>query len=110
MTNSLLKPIPKKIKQVAKIFVQPIIPLWPRATWVPDMENSIGEKTRSLKLVLSTEPGNLNGKTLTKRFKIYHTGTPKDWIIWRQDFYAVILGRNISLGAAYNRMVLSIIV
>jgi hypothetical protein len=64
------KPIPRKPKQI-KAFAKAIIPLWPRATWVPDKENSVGEKTRSLKLVLSTEPGDKDGKTLTKSFKIY---------------------------------------
>jgi hypothetical protein len=55
------KPILKKQKQV-KAFAKAIIPLWPRATWVPEKENSVGEKTRSLKLKLSTEPGNKEGK------------------------------------------------
>jgi hypothetical protein len=64
------KPSPKKQRQV-KAFAKDIIPLWLIATWVPEKENSVGEKTRSLKLELSTEPGNFNGKTLTKSFKIY---------------------------------------
>jgi hypothetical protein len=77
MTNSMSKPIPKKQKS-AKAFANPIIPLWPRATWVPEKENQAGEKARSLKLTLSTEPGNLNGKTLVKSFKIYRAGTPEE--------------------------------
>jgi hypothetical protein len=64
------KPIPKKQKQV-KAFAKAIIPLWPRATWVPEKENSVGEKTRSLQLKLSTEPGNKQAKTLAKSFKIF---------------------------------------
>jgi hypothetical protein len=81
MTNALLKPIPKKAKTY-KAFARPIIPLWPRATWVPEKENAAGEKMRSLKLELSTEPGNKDRKTLTtKSFKIFRSGSPKEWIL-----------------------------
>jgi hypothetical protein len=105
MTNSLSKAIPRKQRQMAKAFAKPVIPLWPRATWVPEKENAIGEKTRSLKLELSTEPGNLTGKHFTKSFKIFRTGSPEEWILWRRDFREVITGMNITLGAAHNRMV-----
>jgi hypothetical protein len=105
MTNSLSKPIPRKPRQV-KAFAKPIIPLWPRATWVPEKkENSAGEKTRSLKLELSTEPGTLNGKTITKSFKIYRAGTPEEWILWRRDFNEVCTGMSVTSGAGRNRMV-----
>jgi hypothetical protein len=49
MTNSMSKPIPKK-PEVQRAFAHPMIPLWPRATWVPDKANEAGEKTHSLKL------------------------------------------------------------
>jgi hypothetical protein len=41
------KPIWKKQRQV-KAFAKAIILLWPRAMWVPEKENLIREKTRSL--------------------------------------------------------------
>jgi hypothetical protein len=104
MTNSMSLPIPKKQKQV-KAFAKAIIPLWPRATWVPDKENSVGEKTRTLKLELSTEPGDKDGKTLTKSFKIYRSGTPEEWILWRKDLDEVCVGMSISTGSARVRMV-----
>jgi hypothetical protein len=105
MTNALSKPIPKKQKST-KAFAAPIIPLWPRATWAPeDKENLAGEKTRKIKLTLSTEPGNLNGKTLNKEFKIFRTGTPEEWILWRRDFNEICIGMAIFSGANHNRMV-----
>ena len=105
MTNALSKPIPKKLKSV-KAFAGPIIPLWPRATWAPeDKENLAGEKTRKVKLTLSTEPGNLNGKTLNKEFKIFRTGSPEEWILWRRDFNEICIGMAIFSGANHNRMV-----
>jgi hypothetical protein len=99
------KPIPKKQKTV-KAFAAPIIPLWPRATWAPeDKENQAGEKTRKIKLTLSTEPGVLNGNTLNKEFKIFRAGSPEEWILWRRDFNEACVGMNIVAGANYNRMV-----
>jgi hypothetical protein len=80
MTNSLSKPFSKKQKPT-RAFAKAIIPLWPRATWVPEKEYVNGEKMRSLKLRLSTEPGNVNGRTLTKIFKISHSGLPEEWIL-----------------------------
>jgi hypothetical protein len=71
------KPIPKKPK-LQKAFASPIIPLWPRAVWVPDKNNEAGEKARTLKLTLSAEPGYLNRKTLTKALKIFRSGTPEE--------------------------------
>jgi hypothetical protein len=77
MTNSTSKATPRKQKMA------PMIPLWPRATWAPEtLKNQAGEKTRKVKLTLSTEPGNENGKTLTKEFKIFRTGSPEEWILW----------------------------
>jgi hypothetical protein len=104
MTNSMSKPIPRKQVQV-KAFAKAIIPLWPRATWVPDKDNSIGEKPRSLKLELSTELGDKEGKTLTKSFKIYRSGTPEEWVLWRNDLNEVCVGMSISTGSARVRMV-----
>jgi hypothetical protein len=74
-------------------------------TWVPEKENSAGEKTRTLKLVLSIKPGNLNGKTLTKSFKIYRAGTPEEWILWQHDFEEVCVGISIGSGLNHNQMV-----
>ena len=104
MTNSMSKPIPKKAKPI-KAFAKPIIPLWPRATWVPEKDNSAGEKTRSLKLELSTEPGNREGKTLQKSFKIFRSGSPEEWILWRSDCNEVCVGMSITSGLAKNRMI-----
>jgi hypothetical protein len=104
MTNPVSKPIPKKQRQV-KAFAQAIILLWPRATWVPEKENSVGEKTRSLKLELSTKPGNLNGKTLTKSFKIYRSGTPDEWMLWCHDYNEVCIGMSITTGSGCDWMV-----
>jgi hypothetical protein len=98
------KPIPKKQRQV-KSFAKAVIALWPRATWVPDKENADGEKTRSLKLTLSTEPGNLNGKNYSKLFKIYRSGTPEEWILWRRDFTEVCTGMALTTGPSHNRMI-----
>jgi hypothetical protein len=99
------KLIPKKPAKPIKAYARPIIPLFPRATWVPEKENAAGEKTRSLKLELSTEPGNANGKTLTKSFKIFRSGSPEEWILWRNDYDEVCVGMSITLGSARNRMV-----
>jgi hypothetical protein len=104
MTNSMCKPVPEKPKP-QKAFASPVIPLWPRAAWVPDKNNEAGEKSRTLKLTLSAEPGNLNGKTLTKVFKIFRSGTPEEWTLWRQDFYGICTGMSIVTGANHNRMI-----
>jgi hypothetical protein len=74
--------------------------LWLRATWVPKKENSVGERTRSLKLELSTEPGDKEGKTLTKSFKIYRSGTPEEWILWHNNLNEVYVGMSMSTGSA----------
>jgi hypothetical protein len=56
MTNSMSKATPRKQK-MAKAFAAPTIPLWPRATWAPEtLKNQATEKTRKIKLTLSTEP------------------------------------------------------
>ncbi len=60
---------------------------------------------RRLQLELSTEPGNSNGKTLTKSLKIFRSGSPEEWILWRTDYNEVCTGMSITLGAARNRMV-----
>jgi hypothetical protein len=99
MTNLKSKPIPKKQRQI-KAFAKAIIPLWPRATWVPEKENSIGEKTRSLKLERYKD-----GKTLTKSFKIFRSGSPEEWILWRTDFNKVCVGMSISTRPACSRMI-----
>jgi hypothetical protein len=104
MTNALSKTIPKKPKTY-KAFARPIIPLWPTATWVPEKENAAGEKMRSLKLELSTEPGNKDGKTLTKSFKIFRSGSPKEWILWHADHKEVCTGMSIGTGSSKNWMV-----
>jgi hypothetical protein len=104
MTNAMSKPIPKKPK-LQKLPAGSVIPLWPRAIWVPDKDNEAGEKSRTVKLTLSTEPGNLNGKTLNKTFKIFRSGSPEEWILWRQDFYEICTGMSIVTGANHNRMV-----
>ena len=98
------RPIPRKQKSV-KAFANPMIALWPRATWVPDKENQAGEKTRSIELTLSTEPGVSDGKTLTKSFKICQAGAPEEWILRRRDFYEVCAGMSIVSGSNYNQMV-----
>jgi hypothetical protein len=77
MTDAMSKPIPKKQRQV-KAFAKATIPLWPGSAWVPDKENSAGEKTRSLESELLTEPGDLCGKNSTKRFKIWDPATRKN--------------------------------
>ena len=105
MTNFMSKNVPRKPTKPIKAFAKPIIPLFPRAKWVPEKENSVREKMRSLKLELSTEPGNTNGKTLTKSFKIFRSGSPEEWILWRKDYNKVCTGMSITLGAARNRMV-----
>jgi hypothetical protein len=104
MNNALSKPVPKKPKPL-RAFAKAIIPLWPRATWVPEKENANGEKMRSLKLTLSTEPGNLQGRTLNKIFKIFRTGSPVEWILWRTDYEEVCVEMSVTTGSARNRMV-----
>jgi aromatic ring hydroxylase len=74
-------------------------------TWVPEKENAAGKKMRSLKLELSTEPGNKDGKTLTKSFKILCSGSLKEWILWRTDHNAVCTGMSIATGSSKNRMI-----
>jgi hypothetical protein len=56
-------------------------------------------------LELSTEPGSLNGKTITKSFKIYRTGSPAEWILWPHDFEEVCTGMSIQTGSRRNQMV-----
>ena len=78
----------------------------PLLTWAPeDKENLAGEKTRKVKLMLSTEPGNLNGKTLNKEFRIFRTGSPEEWILWRRDFNEICVGMAIFSRGNHNRMV-----
>ncbi len=60
---------------------------------------------RSLKLELSTEPGNKDGKTLTKSFKIFRSGSPEEWILWRADHNEVCTGMSIATGSSKNWMV-----
>jgi hypothetical protein len=98
------KLIPKKPRPI-KAFAKAIIPLWLRATWVPEKENSIGEKMRSLKLEMSTEPGNLQGRTLSKSFKIFRLGSPVKWIIWCTDYAKICIRMSITTGSARNGMV-----
>jgi hypothetical protein len=99
------KAMPRKQK-MAKVFAAPMIPLWPRATWAPEtLKNQAGEKTRKIKLTLSTEPGDENGKTLAKEFKIFRTGSPEEWILWRRDFNEICTGMAITAGSNRNRMV-----
>jgi hypothetical protein len=52
MPNSMSKPILKKQRQV-KAFAKAIIPLWPRATWVPRMKTGINEYSSSWDQILS---------------------------------------------------------
>jgi hypothetical protein len=78
--------------------------LWPSSTWIPEEENSIGEKTRSLKLELSAEPGALMGKNVTKSFKMFRSGNPEEWILWRRDFNEVCAGLDAQTGAGCIRM------
>jgi hypothetical protein len=104
MTDTMSKPIPKKRRQV-KAFAKAMIPLWPSSTWIPEKENSIGEKTRSLKLELSAEPGALMGKNITKSFKIFTSGNPEEWILWQRDFNEVCVGLDVQTGAGCIRMV-----
>jgi hypothetical protein len=63
------------------------------------------KKTHTLKFTPSTEPGNLNGKTFTKAFKIFRSGTPEEWMPWRQDFYEICTGMSIVNGPNHNRMI-----
>jgi hypothetical protein len=105
MIDALSKPIPKKQKP-AKAFASPIIPLWPRATWDPeDKENLDGENARKIKLTLSTEPGNLNCKTLNKEFKMFRTGGSEEWILWSREFDKICTGMEPMEGANHNGMV-----
>jgi hypothetical protein len=69
------------------------------------LKNQAGEKTRKTKLTLSTEPGNENGKTLAKEFKIFRTGSPEEWILWRRDFNEICAGMAITVGSNCNQMV-----
>jgi hypothetical protein len=104
MTKMMSKPIPKKPRPV-KAFLKAIIPLWSRASWVPEKENAIGEKMRSLKLELSTEPGHLQGRTLSKSFKIFQLGSPEECRLWCTDYDEVCVGMSITAGSARNQMV-----
>jgi hypothetical protein len=60
---------------------------------------------RSLKLELSTKPGNKDGKTLTKSFKIFRSDSPEEWILWRADHNEVCTGMSIATGSSKNWMV-----
>jgi hypothetical protein len=62
------------------------------------------EKNSHFEVDLSAEPGNLNGKTLTKTFKIFRSGTPEEWMLWLQDFCETCTGMSIVTGANHNRM------
>lgn len=55
--------------------------------------------------MLSTEPNNKEGKTLTKSFKIFRSGSPEEWILWRTDLDEVCVGMSITTGPARNRMI-----
>jgi hypothetical protein len=98
------KPIPRKHRLV-KAFARQIIPLWPRVKWVPEKENTAGEKMRSLKLELSTKPGNKDGKNLGKSIEIFCSGSPEEWILWHADLNKVCTGMAIATGSSKNRMV-----
>jgi hypothetical protein len=104
MTNSMSEPIPKKLRQV-KAFAETTIPLWPSSTWVPEKENFIGEKTRSLKLELSAEPGASMGKNATESFKMFRSGNPEEQTLWRRDFNEVCVGQDAQTGSGYIRVV-----
>jgi hypothetical protein len=52
-----------------------------------------------------TEPGNENGKTPTKEFKIFRTGSPEEWILWRRDFNEICTDMAMTTGSNRNRMV-----
>jgi hypothetical protein len=84
MTDAMSEPIPKKQMQV-EAFAEATTPLWPRSTWIPEKENSVGEKTRSLESELSTKPGDSNGKNSAKSFKIGRSGNPEEWTLWRRN-------------------------
>jgi hypothetical protein len=104
VTNEVPEPIPKKLRQI-EAFAKATIPLWPSSTWVPEKQNSIGEKTRSLKLESSTEPGASVGKNTTKSFEIFRSGDPEEWMLWRRDFNEVCVGLDVQTGAGCIRMV-----
>jgi hypothetical protein len=40
-----------------------------------------------------------------KIFKIFRSGTPEEWMLWRQDFYEICAGMFIVTGANHNRMI-----
>jgi hypothetical protein len=64
------------------------------------------ENTRSLKLELPTKPGNKEGKTLTKNFKIFCSGSPEEWILWHDmDYNKICIRMSITLWVARNWMV-----
>jgi hypothetical protein len=58
-----------------------------------------------MKLTFSIEPSNENGKTLTKEFKIFRTGAPEEWILWRRDFNKICAGMAMTVGLNRNQMV-----
>jgi hypothetical protein len=110
MMNYFSKHIARKQSRPVKASVKAIIPLWAWAMWVPEKENAAGKKTRSLKLELSTDTGNKEGKTLTfKSFKIFCSGSLEEWILWPMDYNKVCVGMSITLGAARNQMVCQIL-
>jgi hypothetical protein len=95
VTDAVSEPIPKKLRQI-KAFANATIPLWPSSTWVPEKEKSIGQKTRSLKLEFSTEPGASMGKNITKSFKIFRSGNPEEWMLcWRRHFNEACVGLDV---------------
>jgi hypothetical protein len=97
------EPTPKKLGHV-KALAKAMIPSWPSSTWIPEKENSIGEKTRSLKLELSAENGALMGKNITKSFKIFSSGNPEECILRRRDFNEICAGLDAQTGAGFIRM------
>jgi hypothetical protein len=104
MTNSMYKPIPKNA-EAHQSFCNGCHPPLAQSHLGTREGNSNGEKTRSLKLVLSTEPNNKDGKTLTKSFEIFRSGSPEEWILWRTDLDEVCGGMSITTGPARNRMI-----
>jgi hypothetical protein len=45
------------------------------------------------------------GKNITKSFKIFRSGNPEEWILWRRDFNEVCVGLDVQTGAGHIRMV-----
>jgi hypothetical protein len=47
----------------------------------------------------------MNGRTLAKIFKIFHSGLPEEWIQWQTNYNEVCVGMSITSGSERNRMV-----